>query len=152
MKAIEWLDDRLKILDQTMLPTDTAFLETSDYRAVVTAIKEMKVRGAPAIGVAAAYGIALGARNINSRNKKDFLDRLDEIMQRFATARPTAVNPFHAIEKMRIAAIKHDTVFQIKEALLDEAKRIHSEEEAATKRISQLGAELIKDGFTVMTP
>ncbi|MFC1905674.1 S-methyl-5-thioribose-1-phosphate isomerase, partial [Chloroflexota bacterium] len=151
MKPIEWLGDRLKILDQTRLPTEISFLEISDYREVITAIKELKVRGAPAIGVAAAYGIALGAKNIKGGSKEELLDRLDEIFQSFGAARPTAVNLFHAIEKMKSAASNHDTVFQIKEALIDEAKRIHTEEESATERISQFGAELIKDGFTVMT-
>ncbi len=151
MKPIEWLGDKLKILDQTRLPASIVFLETSRHSDVVTAIKELKVRGAPAIGVAAAYGIALGARNIKGRSKPEFYKQLDEIMESFATARPTAVNLFHAIDRMKSAATKYDIIFQIKESLLDEAKRIHAEEETATERLSQLGAELIKDGFTIMT-
>src|SRR4030042_1596054 len=136
MKPIEWLGDKLKILDQTRLPANPVFLETSRYLDVVTAIKELKVRGAPAIGVAAAYGIALGARNIKGRSKPEFRSQLDEIMESFAAARPTAVNLFHAIDRMKIAATKYDTIFQIKEFFLDEAKRIHAEEEIATKRLS----------------
>jgi len=151
MKPIEWLSDRLKILNQTKLPGETVFLETGDYREVVAAIKELKVRGAPAIGVAAAYGIALGARRLKSKNKDEFLSHLDGIFQDFATARPTAVNLFHAIARMKQAVKTHRTMFQIKEALIDEAKLIHVGEEAATERLSQLGAELIKDGFTIMT-
>src|SRR4030042_6750140 len=103
MKPIEGLGDKLKIMDQTRLPASTVFLETSRYSDVVTAIKELKVRGAPAIGVAAAYGIALGARNIKGRRKPEFRSQLDEIMESFAAARPTAVNLFHAIDRMKSA-------------------------------------------------
>jgi methylthioribose-1-phosphate isomerase len=151
MKPIEWLDDRLKIIDQTKLPGKTAFIEISDYHELVTAIKELKVRGAPAIGVAAAYGIALGALNIKVKGKKEFIDKLDGILQSFATARPTAVNLFRAIARMKSTAKRQGDVTQIKQALIEEARRIHAEEESATERLSNLGAELIKDGSTIMT-
>lgn len=151
MKPVEWLGDRLKIIDQTKLPGKTVFREISDYREVVVAIKELKVRGAPAIGVAAAYGIALGALNSTNESKKEFIRHLNEILQSFAAARPTAVNLFRAIERMKQAAARHRDIAQIKQALIDEAKRIHAEEESATEHLSKLGAELIKDGFTIMT-
>jgi methylthioribose-1-phosphate isomerase len=151
MKPIEWLDNRLKLLDQTKLPASVVFLETNNYNDVVTAIKELKVRGAPAIGVAAAYGIALGVRSYKGRSKVEFYRQLNDIMEAFAAARPTAVNLFHTINRMKTAARKQDIIFMIKESLLDEAKKIHAEEEASTERLSQLGAQLIKDGFTVLT-
>lgn len=150
MKPIEWLDNKLKIIDQTKLPQKTVFLEFTGYGKVVAAIKELQVRGAPAIGVAAAYGIALGAQDIKAKNKEAFLAQLDQILQDFAAARPTAVNLFHAIDRMTKVATAAD-VTGIKQALIDEAKRIHAEEEAATERLSQLGAELVKDGFTILT-
>ena len=150
MKPIEWLGNRLKILDQTQLPGKLVFVELRNYAEIVAAIKGMKVRGAPAIGVAAAYGIALGAQNIKAENKAKFNNQLDRILQSFATARPTAVNLFRAIDRMKKAAAAADFT-TIKQALIDEAKKIHAEEEAATERLSQLGAELIKDGFTVLT-
>ena len=150
MKPIEWLGNRLKIIDQTQLPGKLAFAELRDYTEVVAAIKGMKVRGAPAIGVAAAYGIALGAQNIKAENKAKFLSQLDKILQAFAAARPTAVNLFRAIDRMKKVATAAD-VATIKQALIDEAKRIHAEEEAAQERLSRLGAELIKDGFTILT-
>ncbi len=150
MKTIEWLGNRLKIIDQTQLPGKLVFAELRGYTEVVAAIKGMKVRGAPAIGVAAAYGIALGAQNIKAQNKAEFLSQLDKILQSFAATRPTAVNLFRAIDRMKKAAATADFT-TIKQALLDEAKRIHAEEEAATERISRLGAELIEDGFTILT-
>ena len=151
MKPIEWLDNKLKIIDQTRLPGKLVFVELRNYIKVVAAIKDMKVRGAPAIGVAAAYGIALGARDIKAETKAKFLSQLDKILKAFAAARPTAVNLFRAIDRMKKAAESAGDVPQIKQALVDEAKKIHAEEEAATLRLSQLGAVLIKDGFTVLT-
>jgi methylthioribose-1-phosphate isomerase len=148
--AVEWFDGRLRILDQSKLPEEQIFVNLDNYRDVVVAIQEMRVRGAPAIGVVTAYGIALGALGIRTANKDDFLSQLNQIMQTFAASRPTAVNLFQAIDRMKTAA-KGDDVAEIRKSLIDEAKRIHQEEVTATKKLSQLGAELIKDGFTVLT-
>jgi methylthioribose-1-phosphate isomerase len=148
--AIEWLDDKLRILDQSKLPREQIFVDLDNYHDVVLAIKEMRVRGAPAIGVAAAYGIALGASGIKTASKDEFLAQLNQVMQAFAASRPTAVNLFQAINRMRKAA-RGDGVAEIKNSLINEAKRIHQEEITATKKLSQLGAELIKNGFTLLT-
>jgi methylthioribose-1-phosphate isomerase len=150
MKPVEFLGNKLKIIDQTQLPGKLVFLELRNYTDVVAAIKQMKVRGAPAIGVAAAYGIALGAQNIKAETKSKFLSQFDKILQSFVESRPTAVNLFRAIDRMKKAATAADFA-AIKQALIDEAKSIHAEEEAATRRLSQLGAELIKNGVTILT-
>ncbi|MGA2670173.1 MAG: S-methyl-5-thioribose-1-phosphate isomerase [Dehalococcoidia bacterium] len=152
MKAgtIEWLDGKLRILDQSKLPREQIFIDLDNYCDVVLAIKEMRVRGAPAIGVAAAYGIALGASGIKTANKEKFIAQLNQVMQAFTASRPTAVNLFQAINRMKKAA-RGDDVTEIKNSLVNEAKRIHQEEITATKKLSQLGAELIKDGFTLLT-
>jgi methylthioribose-1-phosphate isomerase len=151
MKPIEWLGNKIKIIDQTQLPAKLAYLELRDYKEVVAAIKEMKVRGAPAIGVAAAYGIALGAQNIKVSTRTEFFNQFDRILNAFSTARPTAVNLFRAIDRMKKAAETSGDVPGIKHTLIDEAKRIHVEEEAATSKLSKLGAGLIKNGFTILT-
>jgi methylthioribose-1-phosphate isomerase len=151
MKPIEWLDDKLRILDQTRLPHEVLFAEISDYRQVVTAIKELKVRGAPAIGVAAGYGITLGAGQIKAEGTEAFRHQLDGILREFGNARPTAGNLFRTIERMKKAATAAHDMQGIKQALIDEALKIHAEEEIATERLSQLGAELIKDGYTILT-
>jgi methylthioribose-1-phosphate isomerase (EC 5.3.1.23) len=148
--AIEWLGDKLRILDQSKLPQKQSFLDLADYRDVALAIVEMKVRGAPAIGIAAAYGIALGAQSIKTANKEEFLTGLNQVMQTLAATRPTAVNLFQAINKMKEAATG-DNVPEVKKALIDEAGKIHQEEIEATKHLSQFGAELIEDGFTLLT-
>jgi methylthioribose-1-phosphate isomerase len=151
MEPIKYLGNKLKIIDQTQLPGKLAFLELRNYTDVVAAIKQMKVRGAPAIGVAAAYGIALGAQNIKTDSKAKFLSQFDKILKAFVESRPTAVNLFRAIARMKKVAKTTGDVPSIKQALIDEAKKIHTEEEAATRRLSQLGAKLIKDGFIVLT-
>ncbi len=150
MKPIEWLDSKIKIIDQTQLPGKLVFVELRSYAEVVAAIKVLKVRGAPAVGVAAAYGIALGAQNIKAENKAKFLSQLDKILHAFAASRPTAVNLFAAIDRMKKAASAAD-IATIKQALIDEAKAIHADEEAATGRLSRIGAGLIKDGFVILT-
>jgi len=150
LKAIEWLGDKLRILDQSQLPWEESFIDLVDYQDVALAIKEMKVRGAPAIGIAAAYGMALGAQSIKTTNKDEFLIQLNQVMQALATTRPTAVNLFQAISRMK-KAVMGDNVPEIKGRLISEAKQIHQEQIEATRRLSQLGAELIQDGFTILT-
>ncbi len=151
LKAIEWLDDKLRILDQSKLPWEQSFVDLANYQDVALAIKEMRIRGAPAIGVAAAYGIALGAQDIKTTDKDNFLNQLNQVMQTLATTRPTAVNLFQAINRMRKITTIGGNIPEIKEALIAQAKQIHQEEIEATKRLSQLGAELIPDGFTILT-
>jgi len=151
MKAIEWLGDRVRILDQTKLPQKEVYLELGSYQDVASAIAELKIRGAPAIGVCGAYGVALGALKIKIKSRDDFLQRLRAITRAIAATRPTARNLFRAIERMQKAAESAKDVEEIKKALVNEAIRLHTEEEAATRRLSQLGAKLIKDGFSVLT-
>ena len=150
MKAIEWVQGKIRLLDQTRLPWDEVFLELSDYRELPQAIKQMRIRGAPTIGLAAAYGMALGAQGIEAKSKEEFLKELDSVAQTLAATRPTARNLFWALERMNRAAQAGD-VAQIKAALLNEARKIERENEEADKLIAAFGAELIRDGFTVLT-
>ncbi len=150
-KAIEWLGNRVKILDQTRLPREEAYLELDCYQDIASAIVELKIRGAPAIGICGAYAIALGALEIKSGSKDDFLEKLRIVIQTIATTRPTARNLFQAIERMEQVAEVGKDVEQIKTALVQEAIKIHNEEIEATRKLSQLGAELIKDGITILT-
>jgi methylthioribose-1-phosphate isomerase len=151
IKVIEWLENKLIILDQTKLPWEEVYLELSQPSVIAQAIKEMRVRGAPVIGLAAAYGIALGAQSINAEKKPEFLAELSQLEMLFSSTRPTAVNLFKAIERMRKRALKGETVIQIKADLIDEAIKIHHQEIEATRLLSQCGAELIKDGSTLIT-
>jgi methylthioribose-1-phosphate isomerase len=150
-QPIEWLGNRVKILDQTCLPQVETYLETADYRDIASAIKELKVRGAPAIGVAGAYAIALGALEIRSGTKDDFLEQLSQVSKAITGTRPTARNLFQAIERMQRVVEAGRDAGQIREALVQEAIRIHADEIEATWKLNQLGAELVRDGFAVLT-
>ena len=150
-KPIEWLGNRVKILDQTRLPREEVYLELGHYQDIASAIVEMKIRGAPAIGILGAYGIALGALRIEAASGDEFLDKLQIVAQTLMATRPTAKNLFRAIDRMQQVAQTGKDVEQIRQALVEEAVKIHTEEAEATRRLSQLGAGLIRDGFTILT-
>jgi methylthioribose-1-phosphate isomerase len=150
-QAIEWLGDRVRIIDQTRLPHEEVYLEMDDYRSVASAIVEMKIRGAPAIGIAGAYAVALGTRQIESTSRDDFLKKLQDVIDAIAATRPTARNLFFALERMKQAAESAKSTAHIRKALVEEALKIHKEEADATLHLSLFGTELIKDGWTVLT-
>ena len=151
LKIIEWLGDRIRIIDQTCLPHEEVFLDLRDYTEVAEAIRTLRIRGAPDIGVAAAYGLALGARGISARSMEKFLAGLRPVTKTLAASRPTAVNLFWALERMNKVAEGGKTVARTKENVLAEARRIEAENDEANRRLSKLGAELIQGGFTVLT-
>ena len=151
MKAIEWLGDRVKILDQTKLPQEETYLEFSRYQDIASAVVELKIRGAPAIGVAGGYAIALGGLKIEIKTRKAFLKRLRQVSQAIAATRPTARNLFWAIDRMLAVAEAGEDVVRIKQALVDEAIKIHREQAEADQKLSRLGAELIPDNSTILT-
>ena len=151
MKVIEWLGERVRIIDQTMLPQEEVYLELTSYQGIASAITELKIRGAPAIGVAGGYGMALGALKIESTARDKFLDEVQSISRYLAGTRPTARNLFWAIERMLKVAEAGKDVEQIKKALVSEAIKIHSESHEADQSLSRLGAELIGDGFSILT-
>ena len=151
MKSLKWRDGRLGILDQTKLPREEIYISTSDFREVAKAISELKVRGAPAIGIAAAYGMVLAAQGIKADTIDDFLPQLQGIAPFFLRTRPTTVNLSRAVSRMEEAARESKDISTICESLLAEARRIQKEEEKATELISAFGAGLIPDGSTILT-
>ncbi len=150
-KAIEWLGNKVRILDQTQLPWKEVYLELSDYQSIASAIVELKIRGAPAIGIAGAYAMALGALKIKSTVREKFLEKLRGVSQTLAGTRPTAKNLFRAIDRIMQVAEAGKDIEQIKAALVNEAIKIEAEEAEATRKLSQLGAGLIQDNFTILT-
>lgn len=143
--------DSLIILDQTKLPGSVEFLEIRTKEELFEAIAKLRVRGAPAIGIAAAYGYYLVSRELCSRD--DFFARMDDAERYLASARPTAVNLTWALSRMRQtlrrnALLPHE---EIPSALLKEAIAIHEEDSAANRRMAEYGLALIKDGDTVLT-
>jgi methylthioribose-1-phosphate isomerase len=151
VKAVEWVDGRVRLIDQTRLPDEEVYPVYTDYRDVALAIRELKVRGAPAIGIAAAYGLALGAQSIETASKEEFLEKLNLISAELAATRPTAVNLFWALRRMNEVALSGGSVDRIKASLVEEARKIDAEDEAAERKMSGFGAGLVKDGFTIIT-
>src|SRR5215204_5888861 len=152
---VEWSDEGVRMLDQRLLPTEEKWLVLRTYNDVAAGIKDMVVRGAPAIGVSAAYGIALGARQFVGMDITDFEDEIDYISEVLAKTRPTAVNLFWAIDRMNrtFQKAKSDgkSIGEIKQILLDDAKAIHEEDIESQRLIAKFGAELLDDNSTVLT-
>ncbi len=152
-KTIEWIKNKVRILDQSKLPLEVSYLEYEDYRGLARAIQELKIRGAPAIGIAAAYGVALGMIHKRYKDKGDYNRRLNSVISTLKATRPTAVNLFWALERMRRIALKfenHDSESKNKR-LLKEALLIHQEDKIMCQRIGENGAKLLKDGCRVLT-
>ena len=150
IRTVEWRDGRVIMIDQRLLPTREVYRVYRDARDVAAAIRDMVVRGAPAIGVAAAMGIALGARKLTAKT----LDQsFDQLCRMFAAARPTAVNLFWSIERMReiFSAERTSGLAVIRQRLEDEAKAIHAEDVAANRRLGRFGAALLPDSGSILT-
>jgi methylthioribose-1-phosphate isomerase len=153
IKTIEWKDNRVIILDQRRLPTEEVYNTYEDYLGVAHAIKNMVIRGAPAIGVAAAMGAALGAQGIGVTTFDAFYEKFVTICQRLAGTRPTAVNLFWALDRMKACALAHKErpLAEITKALQDEALAIYAEDIESNRMIGRHGAALLADGMTVLT-
>lgn len=151
--SIKWDNGKLILLDQTLLPNQIVFEEFETAESVWDAIRVMKVRGAPAIGVAAAYGLYLGIRNVESMSFDEFYQALKAKSDYLATSRPTAVNLFWALERMENTAQKHrDLPIQsLKEVLLEEAIKIHQEDEEINRNIGEHLLTVLKDGMGILT-
>jgi len=155
IKTIEWTDEGIRMLDQRLLPTEEKYLMLRSYEDVAEAIKKMVVRGAPAIGVSAAMGLALGASQSVGTSVADLEDDFTYMCQVMSETRPTAVNLFWAIERMRETfqrekAAGHEPE-KIKARLIEEARKIFEEDIQANRALGRHGAELISDGDTVLT-
>ena len=152
MRTIEWKDGAVVLIDQTRLPNETVWVKITDYKAMASAIKEMKLRGAPLIGVAAAYGLALTAFHSKAETRDELLKELEESAALLRKTRPTAVNLFWAIDRVRKKAQEMTgTKKALAEAVVAEAQRMADEDVETNRKIGRHGAELIDDGDTVLT-
>ncbi|QKT04776.1 S-methyl-5-thioribose-1-phosphate isomerase [Ectothiorhodospiraceae bacterium 2226] len=149
VRAVEWTDEGLRLLDQRRLPAQYETLLLTDAAQVAQAIRDMVVRGAPAIGITAAYGVALAAAARWREDPSRWRELIEQDLAVLAAARPTAVNLFWALDRMRraIAGAAEPPA----EALLAEARRIHEEDVAANRRMGELGAALIETPCGVLT-
>src|SRR5271169_6250892 len=153
ISTIEWKDGKVLMLDQSRLPLEVTYIECTDYQKVAEGIKKLWIRGAPAIGIAAAMGIALGAQDIKADTIEDFAKKLEPVMDTLLATRPTAVNIKWAVERIKrlLAAKKDCQVTGVKQLLIDEAKRILEEDIEINKAIGRWGAGFIRDGDTILT-
>lgn len=158
VETLEWIggvDGSLMLIDQTCLPVDLVMYECVDVDMVWEAIKSLRVRGAPAIGIAAAYGMCLGLNSVDDDDEEAFFARVEKIANYLESSRPTAVNLFWAIERMRNRAFElreaGTDVGGIRAALLIEAKLIHEEDREMCHAIGRHGADLLEPGSGVLT-
>ncbi|NOX96709.1 MAG: S-methyl-5-thioribose-1-phosphate isomerase [Nitrospirae bacterium] len=153
LPTIEWDKGKVKMIDQTRLPDELVYIYCSEVKSVWEAIKNLRVRGAPALGIAAALGTVVGIQDSQAVDYDNFYKELEEVTGYLATARPTAVNLFWALDRMKAVAEanREQALSRIKELLLKEALNVIEENRKECRDIGRNGAELIKDGDTVLT-
>ena len=153
IQTLEWTDRGVRFLDQTKLPTEEVYVNCTTYQEVADVIRNMVVRGAPAIGVAAALGIALGVKNSKAETAGEMKREFDEICDAIGKTRPTAVNLFWAIRRMqqKFETLRVRPPQQIKQAIIEEAQRMHAEDIATNRAIGQHGSALMPTSGGVLT-
>jgi len=153
INTVEWTDQGVRFIDQTKLPTEETYVTCTTYQQVADVIRNMVVRGAPAIGVAAAMGIALGVQKSRAETVADLKKDLDHICKVIGETRPTAVNLFWAIGRMqdKFESLRIRPVAQIKQALIEESQRMHAEDIAANQAMGRHGATLMPSNGGVLT-
>jgi len=153
IQTLEWTNAGVVFIDQTKLPTEEVYVTCTTHQQVADVIRNMVVRGAPAIGVAAAMGIALGVKNSKAENGADLKKDFDQICEAIRQTRPTAVNLFWAIRRMteKFESLRVRPVVQIQQALIEEAQRIHAEDIAANQAMGRHGATLMPSSGGVLT-
>jgi len=153
VQTITWENNKVKIIDQTQLPLKLIYLEIEDYHDLCEAIQSLRVRGAPAIGIAGAYGVVLGLNEFESENKQEFFAQAEKIISDLASTRPTAINLFWALDRMKRILIRHREapIVQIKQALLAQALQILEEDKIICRKMGNWGASLVEDNTTILT-
>jgi methylthioribose-1-phosphate isomerase len=153
IQTLEWTESGVVFIDQTKLPTEEVYVTCTTHQQVADVIRNMVVRGAPAIGVAAAMGIALGVKNSTTENTADLKKDFDQICEIIRQTRPTAVNLFWAIRRMRekFETLRSRPIAQIQQALIEEAQRMHAEDIAANQAMGRHGAALMPSSGGVLT-
>jgi methylthioribose-1-phosphate isomerase len=153
IQTLKWTDSGVVFIDQTKLPTEEVYVTCTTHQQVADVIRNMVVRGAPAIGVAAAMGIALGVKNSKAESGADLKQEFDQICETIRQTRPTAVNLFWAIRRMseKFETLRIRPIAQIQQALIEEAQRMHAEDIAANQAMGRHGATLMPSSGGVLT-
>jgi methylthioribose-1-phosphate isomerase len=153
IQTLEWTETGVVFIDQTKLPTEEVYVTCTTHQQVADVIRNMVVRGAPAIGVAAAMGIALGVKNSKAQNGADLKQDFYEICETVRQTRPTAVNLFWAIRRMteKFESLRGRAIAEIQQALIEESQRMHAEDIAANRAMGRHGATLMPSSGGVLT-
>jgi methylthioribose-1-phosphate isomerase len=153
MQTIAWRNNRIRIIDQTRLPHKLVYLDLNNVEQLWRAIRELKIRGAPAIGIAAAFGVVLGMRNSQAKTFTQFKQELQKVIQYLKQARPTAINLFWALERIEqhiVAHAGHDIPL-LKKIILEEALKIVQEDKDICRKMAHWGATLVENKDTILT-
>jgi len=150
VRSVEWHEGKVRLIDQRLLPAELRLVELEEVEAVAEAIRQMVVRGAPAIGATAAFGMALAARRSRARDRDGLLQDLRAAASLLRAARPTAVNLAWAVERVLRRASTGPDPDRLREAVLEEAQAIADEDVAVNRRLGEVGAALIPDGATIL--
>lgn len=153
VKTIEWVDGKVRMLDQSVLPREVKYVDCTNYLTVAEGIKKLWIRGAPAIGIAAAMGIALGAQDIRAKDFAGFMKGLETVFDTLLATRPTAVNIQWAVERIRnlLEEKKNEPVDRLRALLVEEGIKVLHEDIEINRAIGRWGAQFIKDGDTIIT-
>jgi methylthioribose-1-phosphate isomerase len=153
VKTIELINGKVMMLDQSRLPLEVQYIECTDYQKVAEGIRKLWIRGAPAIGIATAMGIAIGAQKIHAKSFEEFYRELESVFTTMIATRPTAVNIEWAVERIKrlLMANREKGVEELKDLLIDEANTILAEDVEVNKSIGRFGSQFIKDGDTIIT-
>ncbi|HUK50991.1 MAG TPA: hypothetical protein VLV18_08130, partial [Terriglobales bacterium] len=152
LRTVEWVNGRVRMIDQTMIPYKFVYVSLKDYRQVAKSIRNMVVRGAPAIGVAAAMGLALAANASRAKTKTQLIKELETAAKVLRGSRPTAWNLFWAIDRiLKKARAGADSPSEIAAQVENEAREIAEENDRANRKIGEYGAKLLNDGDCVLT-
>lgn len=149
--TVTWKDNSVVLIDQTKLPNKLVYVKCKDYREVADAIRKLVVRGAPAIGVTAAFGLALAAQQSKAKTLPELMTDLDSAFKVLRATRPTAVNLFWALERVMGKAKRAKILQEAKKTVLDEALKMSEEDISANRQMGANGAKLFRDGDIVLT-
>jgi len=151
LRTVEWKDNKLLMIDQTKLPNELVFVEFTDFNQVAKAIKNLVVRGAPAIGVSGAFGLALAALQSNASSKENLINDLENARKILFDTRPTAINLKWGLDKIMKVAKEGNSISEIKESVVQTAKQLAEEDVKINMAMGKHGSELFNDNDTVMT-
>jgi len=153
IETIKWVNQQVRIIDQTRLPHKLEYIYCRDIKTLWQAIHRLSVRGAPALGVAAGFGVLLGIKNIRSTDRRVFDRSFHKLCDYIGSSRPTAVNLFNVLDEMKAVVANNPdaTVDQVKQMLRQRALAVYNEDKAVNRRMGRCGARLIKSGDTIMT-